>query len=204
MKGGLCLLLCFAAGLAVGRADIIPRAAGEEALGLALYALLFTAGMGMGFDTRNFLIVRALGLRVALLPLGVMGGTAAGALAAWGLLACFGHGMSLRDVMGVGAGFGYYSLSSVIIARLGDAALGSVALLANITRELITLLLAPLLVRLWGGLAPVATGGAASMDTCMPVIARWAGERYAIMGVFSGMTLTVLVPLLVTGIFTWF
>lgn len=204
MKGGLCILLCFAAGLAVGRLDIIPRAMGEEALGYALFALLFTAGMGMGFDTRNFLIVRALGLKVALLPLGIMVGTAAGALAAWALLAAAGHGLSLRDVLGVGAGFGYYSLSSVIIARLGDAALGSVALLANITRELITLLLAPLLVRLGGGLAPVATGGAASMDTCMPVIAQWAGERYAIMGIFSGMVLTVLVPLLVTGIFTWF
>ena len=202
MKGGLCILACFLAGLVVGHLDWIPRALGEEALTLALCALLFLAGMGMGFDTRNFLVVRTMGFRVALLPVGIMAGTALGALLAWALLPLCGSGLSLRDVLGVGAGFGYYSLSSVIIARMGDAALGSVALLANITRELMTLLLAPLLVRWGGGLAPVATAGAASMDTCMPVIARYAGEQYAIMGIFSGMTLTLAVPVLVTGIFS--
>lgn len=204
MKGSLFILGSFLAGVLAGHMDVIPRALGEDALTLALWIMLVLAGMCMGFDTRNFLIVRALGLRVALLPLGIMVGTALGALVAWGLLGLMLHDMSLRDVMAVGAGFGYYSLSSVIIARLGDAALGSVALLANVMRELCTLLLAPLLVKFLGGLAPVATGGAASMDTCMPVIARYAGERYAIMGVFSGMVLTLLVPVLVTGLFTWF
>lgn len=204
MKSALFILCSFVAGILAGRMDIISRATGEDALALALYTMLILAGMCMGFDTRNFLIVRALGLRVLLLPLGIVAGTALGALVAWLLLGLMMQDFSLRDVMAVGAGFGYYSLSSAIIARLGDAALGSVALLANIARELCTLLLAPLLVRIGGGLAPVATGGAASMDTCMPVIARYAGERFAIMGVFSGMVLTLLVPILLTGLFTWF
>lgn len=204
MKSALFILGSFVAGILAGRMDIISRATGEDALALALYTMLILAGMCMGFDTRNFLIVRALGLRVLLLPLGIVAGTALGALVAWLLLGLMMQDFSLRDVMAVGAGFGYYSLSSAIIARLGDAALGSVALLANIARELCTLLLAPLLVRIGGGLAPVATGGAASMDTCMPVIARYAGERFAIMGVFSGMVLTLLVPILLTGLFTWF
>lgn len=204
MKGSLCILASFLIGVLAGHWDLIPRALGEDALTLALWVMLVLAGMCMGFDTRNFLIVRALGLRVTLLPLGIMVGTALGALVAWGILGLMLHDMPLREVMAVGAGFGYYSLSSVIIARLGDAALGSVALLANIMRELCTLLLAPLLVKFLGGLAPVATGGAASMDTCMPVIARYAGERYAIIGIFSGMVLTLLVPVLVTGLFTWF
>lgn len=204
MKSALFILGSFVAGILAGRMDIISRATGEDALALALYTMLILAGMCMGFDTRNFLIVRALGLRVLLLPLGIVAGTALGALVAWLLLGLMMQDFSLRDVMAVGAGFGYYSLSSAIIARLGDAALGSVALLANIARELCTLLLAPLLVRIGGGLAPVATGGAASMDTCMPVIARYAGERFAIMGVFSGMVLTLLVPVLLTGLFTWF
>lgn len=197
MKGALWILFFFGTGLVAGRLDGIPRPLVEEALSWVLYALLFTAGMGMGFDTRNFRIVRALGLRVVILPLGIALGTALGALLAWALLA-FTSPVALREALAVGAGFGYYSLSSAIITRLGDASLGSVALLANITRELMTLLLAPLLVRLGGGLAPVATGGAASMDTCMPVIARYAGERYAIMGIFSGMVLTMAVPVLVT------
>lgn len=204
MKSGLFILGSFIVGVLAGWLDVIPRDAGEDALALALYIMLILAGMCMGFDTRNFLIVRSLGLRIVLLPLGIVAGTALGGLVAWALLGAMLHELSLRDVMAVGAGFGYYSLSSVIIARMGDAALGSVALLANIVRELTTLLLAPLLVRWGGGLAPVATGGAASMDTCMPVIARYAGERFAIMGVFSGMALTLLVPVLITALFAWF
>ncbi len=203
MKGALLILLCFCAGVFVGRFELMSQNLGQEFLDIALYAMLILAGTCMGFDTRNFLIVREFGYRILLLPFIIMLGTAIGSALSWIVLTALQHDISLRDTMGVGAGFGYYSLSSVIITRLGDAQLGSVALLANISRELVTLLFAPLLVRLWGGFAPVATGGAASMDTCMPVIARYAGERYAIMGVFSGMLLTMLVPPLVTAIFTW-
>lgn len=201
MKGGLGMLAVFVLGLVLGRAGLFAGAASGHALDLALGLMLFLAGMGMGFDVRAFLVVRQLGLRVLLLPLSIIAGSALGGLCAWLALPLWGMGLELTEVLGVGAGFGYYSLSSVLIGQLHSQALGSVALIANISRELLTLLAAPVLVRLLGGLAPVATGGAASMDTCLPVIARHAGEQYAIMGVLSGMALTLAVPLLVTGIF---
>ncbi|MEG2173683.1 MAG: lysine exporter LysO family protein [Desulfovibrionaceae bacterium] len=205
MKSGLYILLCFALGLAVAQCHRIPQAWGDTALTLALYVLLLLAGMCIGFDVRNFSIVRNLGMRVIFLPLGIMFGSALGGLVAWaGLNSMQDATLSLRDTMAVASGFGYYSLSSVIIARFGDAALGSVALIANVTRELLTLLAAPLLVRFGGALAPVATSAAAAMDTCLPVIARHSGEQYAILGIFSGMILSLAVPFLVTGLFVFF
>ncbi len=200
MKGS-CIILCFfLAGVLVGRLYIVPDAiARGDLASWALYLLLFVVGMGIGFDTRSWRILRELHIKVALVPLAVMAGTFGGAAMAWLALG----DMPLRDVLGVGAGFGYYSLSSIMITRMGDAALGSVALLANITRELTTLLATPLLVRAFGGLAPVAAGGATAMDTCLPVIARYAGERCGIVAVFSGMVLTVAVPLLISVIFSW-
>ncbi len=204
MKGGLIIVICFLSGVFVGQAHIIESTMGNEILGYALYALLLLAGMCMGFDTRNFLIVREFGFKILLLPVVIVAGTVLASALAWIALSFFGHNISLRDSIGVGAGLGYYSLSSVIITRLGNAELGSVALLANISRELFTLLFAPLMVRIAGGLAPVAAGGAPTMDTCMPVIAKYAGERHAIIGIFSGMILTMLVPVLVTAIFTYF
>lgn len=205
MKSGLYILLCFVLGLLVGQWGIIPAPIGDTALTWALYLLLLLAGMCIGFDVRNFSIVRNLGLRVLLLPLGIMLGTALGGTLSWVCINAFQDTpFSLRDTMAVASGFGYYSLSSVIIARFGDAALGSVALIANITRELLTLLAAPLLVH-WGGkLAPVATSAAAAMDTCLPVIARNSGEQYAILGIFSGMILSLAVPFLVTALFLFF
>ena len=63
--------------------------------------------------------------------------------------------------MAVGSGFAYYSLSSILITQFKEPSiglqlateLGTIALLANISREILTLLAAPLLVRWFGNLA---------------------------------------------------
>lgn len=65
---------------------------------------------------------------------------------------------SLTDCLAVGSGFGYYSLSSIFITEYKGAELGTIALLANISREILTLLAAPLLVRWFGNLAPISAG----------------------------------------------
>ena len=49
----------------------------------------------------------------------------------------------------------------------------------------------------------VMAGGAAAMDTCLPILARYSGERYAILDGFSGMTLTLLVPVLVPALMSF-
>jgi uncharacterized membrane protein YbjE (DUF340 family) len=76
--------------------------------------------------------------------------------------------------------------------------LGTVALLSNIMRELAALLLAPLLVRYFGKLAPIAVGGATTMDTTFPVIVKFSGKEFAVIAVFHGFVLDVSVPVLVT------
>jgi uncharacterized membrane protein YbjE (DUF340 family) len=161
--------------------------------------MLFTAGLGVGFDLKALAVIRDLKGKILLIPLGVVAGSLGGSCLAWLLL----PGMNLADSMAVGSGFGYYSLATIIMTKLGDAALGSLALLSNMLRELLTLTLAPLLLRLGGPLGPVMSGGAASMDTCLPVIAKYSGERYAILAVFSGISLTLLVPLLVPALMSF-
>lgn len=199
MKGSLIILSFFVAGCFVGHWDSVPEWLLNDALSTyTLYALLFLVGMSIGFDSHCWQILRQMHLKVLLVPVAVIFGTAAGSIAAWCLIA----DMPIRDVLAVGAGFGYYSLSTVIITNLGNPILGSVALLSNIIREIITLLCTPLLVRFFGKLAPVASGGATAMDTTLPIIVKFTSERYGIIAVFSGMVLTVLVPFLVTFIMT--
>ncbi|XPV76332.1 MAG: lysine exporter LysO family protein [Desulfovibrio sp.] len=200
MKGSLIILSFFLLGCLLGRFDVVPMWMKDDAVTTyALYLLLFVVGMSIGFDTRCWRILREMHLKVLLVPLFVIIGTFLGAAGAWLLL----PDMALRDVLGVGAGFGYYSLSSLMISNMGNPVLGSIALLSNIIRELTTLLAAPLLVRYFGSLGPVASGGATSMDTSLPVIVKFTSERYGIVAVFSGMTLTVAVPFLVTFIFSY-
>jgi uncharacterized membrane protein YbjE (DUF340 family) len=111
-------------------------------------------------------------------------------------------GIDAREALAVGAGFGYYSLSSIMITELHGQQLGVVALLANILREILTLLLTPLLARWCGRLAPIASGGATAMDTTLPIISRFLNQELALLAVFSGVVLTVMVPVLVTLILT--
>lgn len=199
MKGSLIILSFFLAGCLLGRLDVLPSWICDDSIATyTLYAMLFLVGMSIGFDTRCWGILRELHLKVLLVPLFIIIGTFAGAAVA----SLFITEMPLRDVLGVGAGFGYYSLSSVMITKMVNPALGSIALLSNIIRELTTLLGTPLLVRVFGKLGPVAAGGATAMDTTLPIIVRFTGERYGIIAVFSGMCLTIAVPFLVTFIFS--
>lgn len=199
MKESMIVLLFFAAGVLAGHSGLVPSSiTGSNASSWAVYVMLAAVGMGLGFDVRAWRILRDLRGWVLMVPLVIIVGTFSGALAAWALLG----DMSLRDVLAVASGFGYYSLSSMLITRLADASLGSMALIANMVRELVTLLLAPLFVRLAGGLGPLAAAGAAS-DTCLPAIIKTSGERNAILAVFSGMFLTVAVPLFISFIFAW-
>ena len=78
--------------------------------------------------------------------------------------------------------------------------MGVIALLTNVMRELLTLILAPLLARYVGKFAPIAAGAATSMDTTLPVVTRFSGPEYTTIAVLSGVILMLLVPLLVTAI----
>ncbi|MDY5773929.1 MAG: lysine exporter LysO family protein, partial [Bacteroidaceae bacterium] len=105
---------------------------------------------------------------------------------------------TITDTMAVGAGMGYYSLSSIFITTYKGAELGTVALVSNIIRELITLLLAPILVKYFSKLAPIAAGGATTMDTTLPIITRYSGQSLVIVSIFHGFVTDFSVPFLVT------
>ena len=198
--GSLMVLAFFFVGVVTGRVDILPTWIVHGPASLwTLYVLLFAAGMSLGFDLRALGIIRELRGRILLVPFGVIVGTLCGSTIAWLVLSCWLDD-GLVETLAVGAGFGYYSLATVIMTRLGDPALGSVALLSNMMHEVLALTLPPLMVRLAGRLAPVMAGGAAAMDTCLPVIARYSGERCAILAMFSGMCLTLLVPVIVPAL----
>ena len=198
--GSLMVLAFFFVGVVTGRVDILPTWIVHGPASLwTLYVLLFAAGMSLGFDLRALGIIRELRGRILLVPFGVIVGTLCGSTIAWLVLSCWLDD-GLVETVAVGAGFGYYSLATVIMTRLGDPALGSVALLSNMMHEVLALTLPPLMVRLAGRLAPVMAGGAAAMDTCLPVIARYSGERCAILAMFSGMCLTLLVPVIVPAL----
>jgi uncharacterized membrane protein YbjE (DUF340 family) len=201
MKNSLIILAFFVAGIVFGISEKLPDLMIKTDFSqYALYALMFLVGISIGANRNSWIVFRKLKFKIFLVPLGVIAGTFAGTAIA----SLFLPDLKLKEVLSVGAGFGYYSLSSLLITQISSETLGVIALLSNILREILTLLITPVLVQHFGKLAGIASGGATSMDTTLPVIIRYSGKEWSIISVFSGVVLTLLVPFLVTFILKCF
>lgn len=195
MKGSLIIVGFFALGVLCGVFGWVPREwlSGEWSF-YALCGLMFCVGVSIGHDPQTVRNFRALNPRLMWLPVCTILGT----LAASVLISFLLPHRSPTECMAVGSGFGYYSLSSIFITEYKGAELGTVALLSNIVREIITLLCAPLLVRWFGNLAPISSGGATTMDTTLPIITQCSGQQYVIVSLYHGFVVDFSVPFLVT------
>ncbi len=195
MKGSLIIVGFFILGIAAGLSGMVPESIIDGDLTFyALCALLLCVGISIGSDRNIVTKFKSLDVRMALLPLGTVLGTFAGSLVVSFILS----GRSPLDCLAVGSGFGYYSLSSIFITEYKGAELGTIALLANIIREMVTLLLSPVLAKAFGPLAPISSGGVTSMDTTLPIIMASSGEQYSAVSIFHGFILDFSIPFLVT------
>ena len=159
---------------------------------LALDFTLVMVGIDLGLSRDIWKHMLKVGWQVFLAPLGVVLGSIGAAMLV-GL--CFGW--ELREGGAVGAGFGWYSLSGVIISDLHSISLGTIAFLSNIFREVLSIILAPFLAKRVGPLALVAPSGATAMDSTLPLLVAVGPKGVGIVAIISGLTLSLLVPVLV-------
>lgn len=194
MKGSIIVVGFFVIGLLGGIEKMVPSwlLDGEVSF-VALCGLLLFVGLGIGLNPEMKKEVRSLSPRMALLPVVTIIGSWLGALLIWTVL----H-RTLSDCMAINSGFAYYSLSSIFITEYRGAELGTIALLANIIREMLTLLGAPLMARWFGPLAPISAGGATTMDTTLPILSQTVGQRYVALSIYHGFVVDFTVPFLVS------
>ena len=198
MKGSIIILLFFSIGLIAGIFGLNFGFEKIDDLSLyALYMLMFFVGIGVGADQRVWDTLKKINLRIITVPVIIIVGTISGTF----ICSLFLSDITSLDAMAIGSGFGYYSLSSILISKIRDETIGVIALIANISREIFTLIATPLLVKYFGKIAPIASAGATSMDTTLPVITKYSGKEYALISLFSGVVLTILVPAIITVIY---
>lgn len=203
MKGSLIVVAFFVLGLFVGHSGSLPSwLMSSQTSFVALCALLLFVGMGIGLNPNMMRDIKSLSPRLALLPLVTIIGSWMGAVVAYVVmssdLCTLFQQRSLTSCLAIDSGFAYYSLSSIFITEYRGAELGTIALLANIVREMITLLLAPMLAKRFGPLAPITAGGATTMDTTLPIIAQASGQKYVALSIYHGFVTDFSVPFLVT------
>ena len=167
-----------------------------------LYLLMFQVGLSIGSDKKLKDILGSIRPKLLLVPLATIAGT----LVFSALVGLLLTQWSVFDCLAVGSGFAYYSLSSILITQLKEpflgvqlaTELGTIALMANIMREIMALLGAPLFVKYFGRLSPICAGGATTMDTTLPVITRYSGKDLVFISIFHGIIVDFTVPFFVS------
>lgn len=203
MKGSLIVLCVFIVGCVLGTTGILPADWQDSHLSTyVLYALMLQVGLNIGSNPNLKNLVKEIRWKFLLIPLATISGTLLFSACASFLLTKW----SVFDCMAVGSGFAYYSLSSILITQFKEASLGiqlatelgTIALLANIFREMMALLGTPLLVRYFGKLAPISAAGVNSMDVVLPMISRFSGKEMIPVAIFHGILIDLSVPFFVS------
>lgn len=164
----------------------------DRLMSYALMLLLLSVGIEVGTNKTVFRKIREYNVRILVIPFGVAVGSIAG-----GLLLGFFLGMPVNESAAVSSGFGFYSVSAVILRGLGGAQLGTVAFMTNVLRELMAFLMIPFVARHFGRYAAGRAVGR-DRDGHHPAGDRAAtDDETALIAVISGVVLTALVPVLV-------
>ena len=207
MKGSLIVVGFFALGCLLGWSGWLPDVVIENDITVyVLYLLMFQVGLSIGSDKKLKDILGRIRPKLLLVPLATIAGT----LVFSALVGLLLTQWSVFDCLAVGSGFAYYSLSSILITQLKEpflgvqlaTELGTIALMANIMREIMALLGAPLFVKYFGRLSPICAGGATTMDTTLPVITRYSGKDLVFISIFHGIIVDFTVQLVKIGVDT--
>lgn len=200
MKNNLIVLAIFGIGCLAG-AGFQPEADMHNWSLCILYALMLQVGIGIGSNRSLQQELKKLSPKMLLVPAATIIGTLAFSAAASLLLSQW----SVFDCMAVGSGFAYYSLSSILITQFKEPSiglqlateLGTIALLSNIIREMMSLVGAPLIRKYFGQLAPISAAGVNSMDVLLPSITRCSGKEVIPIAIFHGILIDLSVPFFV-------
>ncbi len=158
---------------------------------LILFAMLFLVGLGLVMGGIS-LVSSVKDIEVVLLPFLTVFFTLTS-----GFLLSLVLPQSTREGLAVSGGLGWYSFSGVYLTEVGNPILGSIAFLANLFREFLSVLAIPLLGSLGFPYAAISTAGATSMDVTLPIVEHSCGDTYTPVSIYHGLVLTILIPLLV-------
>ena len=201
MKSSLIVVGFFLLGCVLGTRGSLPFEAHTLSIYI-LYALMLQVGISIGSNRDLKNIAASLQWKMLLIPLSTVVGTLMFSAMASLLLSRW----SIFDCMAVGSGFAYYSLSSILITQFKAPSvglqlateLGTIALLANIFREMMALLGTPLIKKFFGRSAPISAAGVNSMDVVLPVIIRYSGKEMIPIAILHGILIDMSVPFFVS------
>ncbi|NEZ46922.1 lysine exporter LysO family protein [Clostridium niameyense] len=163
---------------------------------VALNLLILFVGIDVGSNKNLVSDIKENGIKLILIPISIAVGSIIG-----GIVASFICSMSLKSGISISAGFGWYSLSAVMLTNLENAEIGTIAFLTNVFREITALLIIPFVARKLNHYTAIAPAGATSMDTTLPVISKSTSPKVTIAAFISGVMLSSFVPVIISFLY---
>jgi len=160
-----------------------------EASEYTLLFLLFLIGIQLRNNgmTLKQIVLNRRGMMVAVI---VVGSSLVG-----GVINAFILDLPLNTALAMASGFGWYSLSGILLTESFGPVIGSAAFFNDLGRELIAIMLIPGLVRRSRSTA-LGLCGATSMDFTLPVLQRSGGLEMVPAAIVHGFILSLLVPIM--------
>lgn len=150
-----------------------------------LYVLLFIIGVDIVNAPMNF---KSLKPSILLMPIPIMvASSLTGIALAWLM------DMDIRYGLVFSGGFGWFSLSGVMVSAKLNEYYGAIALLTDLFRELFSIIV----LFFFGAKAPdasIAVAGATAMDTTLPIIKKTSGNTYIPLALYIGVLLSLIAP----------
>ena len=103
--------------------------------------------------------------------------------------------VSVSKGLALSSGYGWYSLSSIIMSQAYGAVWGSIAMFNDLAREFFALIFIPVLMRRYPTTA-VSVGGATSLDFTLPVIQSSGGITAVPVAISFGFIVNITSPVL--------
>lgn len=160
-------------------------------INLGLYLLLFFIGIDIGTNKNILNDLKRLNKKTLFLPFITMIASLLG-----GAVASFILPLSLGESVAVSSGMGWYSFSAIELSKV-SVELGGIAFLANIFRELLAIFMIPFIAKKIGAFESVSIAGATAMDSVLPVINKSNTAEISIVAFYSGLVISIAVPILV-------
>ncbi len=113
-----------------------------------------------------------------------------------GIILSFIFNISTGHALMLSSGFGWYSLASILNAQLIDAHFGTMTFFIDFSREIIAIIIIPILAKRMPT-ELVSYCGATAMDFTLPVIKDHIGISAVPIAISSGFVLTLATPILI-------
>lgn len=183
------LILVVGTGLIAGLLLPIGLSWVDTASEWILFALLFFIGIQLrnsGLTLRQILLNKhGMVIAATIIVTSMLGG----------LIAAYLLDIPLFRALAMSSGFGWYSLAGILMGDAFGPVYGGASFMLELLRELVALVVIPMLIRSYP-CTSIGYAGATAMDFTLPVIQTTGGVRCVPIAIVSGFILSLLVPVL--------